>query len=107
MGYVYGKPQVKRIFGTGDYSEEWIDIRRAKMHDAEALSTGGKRNADILALLIVDWSIVDEQGEKLPISGDVLNELPIEISMPALNYFNEIFLPLTALAVARPVNSKN
>lgn len=106
MAYVYGKSQIKRVFGMGDYADQWIDVRRATTRDAISLA-GGKGNTEILAMLIADWSIIDEKGEKVPVSAEVLNELPIEISVPALNYFNEIFLPFTASAQPKSGNSKN
>jgi hypothetical protein len=105
MAYVYGKSQIKRVFGIGDYADQWIDVRRATERDVRF--AGGKGNTEILAMLIADWSIVDEDGQKVPVSADVLSELPIEISVPALNYCNEIFLPFTALAQPKSDSSKS
>lgn len=104
--YVYGKPQVERVHGVGAFAEEWIDIRRAKITDAEAM-TKQTEQINILASLITDWSICDENGEKVAPSGEALRELPIEITIPALEYFNKIFLPLMVLAEKKSGNSKS
>lgn len=106
MAYVYGKSQIKRVFGIGDYADQWIDVRRATTRDAMLLGSG-KGNVEILVMLIPDWSIADEDGQKVPVSADVFSELPIEISVPALNYFNEIFLPFTASAQPKSDSSKS
>jgi hypothetical protein len=106
--YVYGKPQVKRIFGNGEYSEEWIEIRRVKWDDAQRMSGATEtEQKNALIPFVADWSITNESGEKVPIGIETMAELPIEIVLPAIQYFNELFLGLAASAPPKHDNSKS
>lgn len=93
--YVYGKPQTTRVNCDGEYSEEWIEIRRVKWDDAQRIGNMTKdEQKNLLIQFIVDWSIADEGGNKVPINVDTLAELPIEIVLKATQHFNDLFLAL-------------
>lgn len=106
--YIYGKPQSTRVAGGGEYSDEWIEIRRVKWDDAQRMSGATEaEQKNALIPFIVDWSITDESGAKVPINVETMAELPIEIVLPAIQYFNELFLGLAASAPPKRGNSKN
>lgn len=103
--YIYGKPKIDRVYGVGDMTEEWIDIRRANYNDVEKYKDETDR-AKMVVSFITDWSISDD-NQKMGISVEVFRELPLEITMPALERFNANFLPLVALSQKNAANSKN
>lgn len=106
--YIYGNPQSTRIAGSGEYADEWIEIRRLKWDDAQRMSRATEaEQKNALIPFITDWSIVDESGAKVPISVETMAELPIEIVLPAIEYFNDLFLALAALVPKKSANSKN
>ena len=106
--YIYGRPQSTRIAGSGEYTDEWIEIRRVKWNDAQRMSGATEaEQKNALIPFITDWSIVDESGAKVPINVETIAELPIEIVLPATQYFNELFLGLAASVPKKSGNSKN
>jgi len=42
--------------------------------------------------LISAWSICDENGDPVPVSAEVLDQLPAEIATPVITKINELFL---------------
>lgn len=103
--YIYGKPKIDRVFGVGDMAEEWIDIRRPTYGDAEKFNDTDDRSKLVVSFF-TDWSISDGEN-KVEISVDVFRELPLDITLPALERFNANFLPLVELGQKNAAKSKN
>lgn len=103
--YVFGAKSATRINGVGDLSDEWIEIRRATFLDAQnALGKKADQVSALIAKFIVDWSITDESGSKVPITPENFEALPLDIVAPAVEHFNSLFLPLEALAKRKSAN---
>ena len=94
--YIHGKPKTERVHGIGEYSEEWVDVRRltwADMAQLERRSAEFKQTPNALFInLIIAWSICDENGDPVPVSAEVLDQLPAEIATPVITKINELFL---------------
>ncbi len=96
--YIHGKPKTERIFGIGEYSEEWVEIRRLTWADMNEIQKRGDEfkgdNNKLVIRMIVDWSLTDMSRNPVPISIEALQDLPAEVVMPAVTRINELFLAL-------------
>lgn len=67
------RPEVERLTAGGGFDEDWIDVKRPTLEMYErVLMRGNDDNRPLMrlqlaALMVADWSFVDEAGQKLPI----------------------------------------
>ena len=98
--FVIGKKvEPTRVFGGGEYAEEWFDVVFAlpfkqalpAMTQLSEASTTAKRIeliSELLVLMIKDWSITDEQGNKAEINTQNFDELTLDLVAPLFEAFN-------------------
>ncbi len=96
--YIHGKPKTERIHGIGEYSEEWVDVRRLTWADMNEIQKRGDEfkgdNNKLVIHMIAAWSLIDENDNPVPVSIEALQDLPAEIATPAVTRINELFLAL-------------
>lgn len=89
------KAAVVRVEAGGGFAE-WFDVyprmtvgmRLAR----DEQQTAADRAAVVLSLAIRDWSLTDEQGEKLPITADVCKGLDEDLIAPVWGVLSTGFL---------------
>ena len=105
--------EVVRVPAGGGF-DEWIDIRRPAMEHFERtqlrLIGDDSRliRLHMAALIIVDWSLTDESGDKLPITFDEIASGDAEMSAilePVLDRVND-FLAARVSAMMNAEKSK-
>jgi hypothetical protein len=72
------RPDTERIPAGGGFDEDWIEIRRPTLEMFERVLMSSHNNEDgarlmrlrMAALMIADWSFVDDADAKLPINYD-------------------------------------
>ncbi len=96
--YIHGKPKTERIYGLGEYSEEWVDVRRLTWADMNEIQKRGDEfkgdNNKLVVYMIAAFSLTDMSGNPLPVSIETLQDLPAEIVTPVVTRINELFLAL-------------
>lgn len=82
----------KRIIGGGRWSEEWFLLSTvvtfAVMMQVDDVKDPKERVGKLASALILDWSIVDKDGNKKPISYDSFKNLPFEMTYPIVQHVN-------------------
>ena len=90
MRYIVGGMQAtQRIYAGEPYAEEWFDLKLRADTGAVLSGSDGVSNSErvshMIVALIVDWSLVDEQGVKAPITHETFQSLPPEMTLPLLD----------------------
>jgi hypothetical protein len=89
MRYVVGEKQTKRVDAGEPYGEEWFDIKTRADTGAVLAAAEGASNSErtmrLITALISDWSLLDKQGAKAPVTLETFQGLPIEMTAPLLD----------------------
>lgn len=106
----YSRQSLIERVGAGGGYDEWFDLRVSPtvggvLDLSESSGQGdASRVATLLHSLIVDWSLTDEAGNKLPITVDNVRALPVDMTMPMferVNKLSESFLALGSLLTSK------
>ena len=97
------KAVTERVLAGGDY-DEWFDLRKSvglgdTLEMAEYTTNQGRIN-HLLRMMIVDWSLCDDAGVKLPVNADTIASLDVELIAPVISRMNDMAASFLALQSA-------